>query len=516
MQDTSANNKRIAKNTLLLYFRMLFLMLISLYTSRVILDALGVTDYGIYNIVGGFVSMFALISSALTSACSRFLNYEMGKESGIERLNIVFSTSLSIQIFLAIIILLLTESIGVWYINNIMVLPADRLLAANWCFHFSVLSFCMNLITVPYKACIVAHERMQAFAYVSIIEGTVKLLIAFVIMYHPFDRLVYFALLSFLLANTIRIIYQTYCRRTFAECKYKFVLEKKILKDMFGYSVWQFVGNTSAILKNQGVNILLNLYFGPLVNAARGVANQVNNAIYHFAGNFMMALNPQITQSYSAGNLKYTFSLVNRGARFSYYILFILSLPVIINANYIMHLWLKKVPDYSVIFVQLILIEMMITSISRTLIAMQSATGKIRNYQLIVGGILLLNLPLCYVMLELGFAPVIIVLVSLFVEILAILARMYMIPLTIPEFKPWYYIRDVLLNILFVSVLSSSIPVVLHFVIEENLITVLFNIVASVCVSTLCIFYTGCSKHERSIILEAAYKVKSKILRNSY
>jgi len=488
-------------------------MLISLYTSRVILSALGVTDYGIYNVVGGFVSMFSIVSSSLTTACSRFLNFEMGKGSDTDRLNTVFSTSLSIQMLLSIIILLLTESIGVWYINNIMVLPADRLIAANWCFQFSVLSFCINLVTVPYRACIVAHERMQAFAYVSIIEGTAKLIIAFVIMYNPFDRLVYFALLSFLLTNFIRFIYQTYCRRTFAECKYHFVFDKAMLKDMFGYSVWQFVGNTSAILKNQGVNILLNLYFGPVVNAARGVANTVNNAIHHFAGNFMMALNPQITQSYSAGNLKYSFSLVNRGARFSYYILFILSLPVIINANYIMHLWLKKVPDYSVAFVQLILIEMIITSISRTLITMQSATGRIRNYQLIVGGILLLNLPLCYVMLELGFSPVVVVFVSLFVELLAILARMYMIPITIPEFKPRYYIRDVLLNILLVSIISSIIPVALHIIVEENFVNVLINVLTSVCVSALCILYIGCSKHERSIILESAYKLKSKILR---
>lgn len=513
MAYTSVNNKRIAKNTLLLYFRMLFLMLISLYTSRVILHALGVTDYGIYNVVGGFVSMFSIVSSSLTTSCSRFLNFEMGKGSGTERLSIVFSTSLSIQIFLSLIILILTESIGVWYINNVMVLPADRLVAANWCFQLSIFSFCLNLITVPYQASIVAHERMQAFAYVSIIEGSAKLMIAFVILYNPFDRLVYYALLSFLLSNIIRLIYQAYCRRTFAECKYKFMLDKEMLKDMFGYSVWQFVGNTSAILKNQGVNILLNLYFGPVVNAARGVANQVNNAIHHFAGNFMMALNPQITQSYSAGNLKYSFSLVNRGARFSYYILFILSLPVIINANYIMHFWLTKVPDYSVIFVQLILIEMMITSISRTLITLQSATGNIRNYQLIVGGILLLNLPLCYVMLELGFSPVVVVFVSLFVETLAILARMYMIPFTIPEFKPWSYVRSVLLNILIVSIIASVLPVALHILTEENFVNVLFNIMFSVCTSALCAFYIGCSKHERTKILEAVGKLKAKILR---
>ena len=514
MSQTSVNNKRIAKNTLLLYFRMLFLMLISLYTSRMILNALGITDYGIYNVVGGFVAMFSIVSSSLTSACSRFLNFEMGKGCDAHRLNVVFSTSLSIQILLSLLILILTESIGVWYINNVMVLPPERLTAANWCFLFSVLSFCMNLITVPYRASIVAHERMKAFAYVSIIDGTVKLIIAFAILYNPFDRLVYFALLSFLLANLICLIYQAYCRRTFAECRYHLVFDKEMLKSMFGYSVWRFVGNTSSILKNQGVNILLNLYFGPVVNAARGVANQVDHAIQHFAGNFMMALNPQITQSYSAGNLKYSFSLVNRGARFSYYILFILSLPVIINANFIMHLWLTKVPEYSVTFVQLILVEMMITSISRTLITLQSATGRIRNYQLIVGGILLLNLPLCYVMLELGFSPVIVVLVSVFVELLAILARMYMIPFTIPEFKPLSYIRNVIFNILLVTIVASIIPVALHIMTEENFTAVLINIVTTICISTLCIFYLGCSKHERTVILSAANSIKSKILTN--
>ena len=255
MSQTSVNNKRIAKNTLLLYFRMLFLMLISLYTSRMILNALGITDYGIYNVVGGFVAMFSIVSSSLTSACSRFLNFEMGKGCDAHRLNVVFSTSLSIQILLSLLILILTESIGVWYINNVMVLPPERLTAANWCFLFSVLSFCMNLITVPYRASIVAHERMKAFAYVSIIDGTVKLIIAFAILYNPFDRLVYFALLSFLLANLICLIYQAYCRRTFAECRYHLVFDKEMLKSMFGYSVWQFVGNTSSILKNQGVNI---------------------------------------------------------------------------------------------------------------------------------------------------------------------------------------------------------------------------------------------------------------------
>lgn len=512
MSSSSAKNKRIAKNTIFLYFRMLFLMLVMLYTSRVILDALGVVDYGIYNVVGGFVAMFSIVSSSLTTSCSRFLNYEMGK-GNTKNLNIVFSTSLTIQIFLSIIILLLTESLGIWYINNVMVLPPERLTAANWCFQFSVLNFCMNLITVPYRACIVAHERMKTFAYVSIIEGIFQLLIAYIIFLNPIDRLIYYALLSFVLTNVIRIIYQTYCRREFVECKYCFVIHKDMLKRMLGYSVWQFIGNTSGILKKQGVNILLNLYFGPVVNAARGLSNQVHNAVQHFAGNFMMALNPQITQSYSSGDLKSAFSLVNRGARFSYYILFILSLPIIINSNYIMHLWLIKIPEYSVTFVQLALIDMLLTSISRTLITLQSATGNIRNYQLVVGGILLLNIPLCYVMLELGFSPVIVVLVGILVEFLAIIARLYMLPLIVPEFKPWCFVRDVFLKIMLISVVASIIPIMIHVITEENFINFFMNVVVSIIISIITIFYLGCTKHERTIVLEAAYKVKSKVLR---
>ena len=510
MSKSRINNKRIARNTLFLYFRMLFLMLILLYTSRVILSALGVTDYGIYNVVGGFVSMFALISAALTSACSRFLNYEMGK-GDMERQKVVFSTALTIQWTLAIIVAVLAEVIGVWYVNNKMVLPADRLVAANWCFQFSVFNFCMNLITVPYNASIIAHERMKAFAYVSIYQGLATLGISFGVFYSPIDRLVFYAFLLLVVQFSVRYAYQVYCRRYFEECHYIRVFDRPLLKHMLSYSVWHLIGNGSAVLKAHGVNLVLNFFFGPTVNAARGLANHVDGAVNQFASNFMMAMNPQITQSYSRGNLRDMFQLVNRGSRFSFYLLFILALPVIINADYILHIWLKEVPAHTVAFVQLTLISMMITSVSKSLITAQNATGDVRNYQLVVGGILLLNLPLSYLFLYFGMMPEIVVVIAIVVETLAFLARMYMLPFTIKDFKPLLFIRDVILKCLVVTLLAVPIPALLYIYLPENFYTFVLNVCVCILSSVIVVYFIGCNANERAIIVSAVNRIKNKI-----
>lgn len=510
MSSTSINNKRIAKNTLVLYFRMLFLMLISLYTSRVILDALGVEDYGIYNVVGGFVSMFALMSAALTSACTRFLNFELGKGDP-ERQNVVFSTAVTIQWGLAILVAVLSEAIGVWYVNNVMVLPPERLTAANWCFHFSVFNFCMNLITVPYNASIIAHEKMKAFAYVSIFQGLAQLGISFMVYYEPFDRLVFYALMLMILQFLIRYMYQVYCRKHFEECHYRFVVDKPLLKHMLSYSVWHLIGNGSAVLKNHGVNLVLNFFFGPAVNAARGLANNVDNAVNQFASNFMMAMNPQITQSYSRGELKDMFKLINRGSRFSFYLLFVLALPVIINADYILHIWLKEIPAHTVAFVQLTLISMMISSVSISLITAQNATGDVRNYQLVVGGVVLLNLPFSYLLLYLGMIPEIVVVVAIVVELLAFVARIYMLPFTIKEFKPLLFIRDVILKCFVVIVLAVPVPALIYKYLPENFYTFVLNVCVCMLCSTIVIYFVGCNANERSIIVSAVNKIKSKI-----
>ena len=511
MADNSQKSKRIAKNTFVLYLRMLFLMLVTLYTSRVILDALGVNDYGIYNVVGGFVSMFALISAALTSACSRFLNFEMGK-GDITRQNVVFSTAVTIQWTLAIIVFILAEVIGVWYVNNVMVIPVERLTAANWCFQFSVFNFCMKLITVPYNASIIAHEKMKAFAYVSIYQGLAILVVSFIVNYEPFDRLVYYAFLLLCVQFSVRSAYQIYCRRNFVECVYRRVFDKPLLMKMLSYSVWHLVGNGASVLKTHGVNIVLNLFYGPAVNAAKGLASQVDSAVNQFVGNFMMAMNPQITQSYAKGDLKYMFQLICKGSRLSFYLIFILSLPIIVNTHYILGLWLKKVPDYTVIFTQLTLLVMIFASLSKTLITAQNATGNVRNYQLVVGGINLLNLPISYVCLYLGGNPEIVVIVAICVEAIAFLTRIFMLPFTIPEFNTISYLCEVGIRCLLVCVIAYPIPYVLHGMMSENFMSFVINVVVCFLVSIVTVLYVGCNKGERELLYSNVGKLKKKFL----
>lgn len=505
MSSSSANNKRIAKNTLFLYFRMLFLMFISLYTSRVILEALGVEDYGIYNVVGGFVSMFALISAALTSACSRFLNFELGK-GDLERQNIVFSTAVTIQWGLAIIVAVLSEAIGIWYVNNIMVLPPERLTAANWCFQFSIFNFCMNLITVPYNASIIAHEKMKTFAYIGLIQGLAQLGISFLVFYEPFDRLVFYALLLMTLQFVIRYTYQVYCRKHFKECRFRFVLDKPLLRHMFSYSLWHLIGNGAAVLKNHGVNLVLNFFFGPTVNAAKGIANQVDHAVGQFVGNFMMAMNPQITKSYAKEDYSYMFSLVNKGARFSFYLLLFLSLPVIINADYILHFWLKQVPPYTIVFSQLTLIAMLINSLSKPLITAQNATGNVRNYQIVVGAVELLNLPFSYLCLYFGMPPTSVVFVSIFVSVLALGARLLMLPLTLKGFQPLLFFKNVIVTCASVAIIASTIPAAVCQTLPENIMGFFVSVIICLLFSAIAIFYIGCSQSERIFVLAKVKK----------
>lgn len=510
ISDNTSNTKRIAKNTLVLYVRMLFLMLVTLYTSRVILDALGIEDYGIYNVIGGFVTLFGLISAALSSACSRFLNFEMAK-GDLCRQNVVFSTALTIQWTLAIVVFVIAEVIGVWYVNNVMVIPEERLTAANWCFQFSVFNFCMNIVTVPYNASIIAHEKMKTFAYVSLYEGVSKLIISFLVYYEPFDRLVFYALMLLIIQFTVRYTYQVYCRKHFEECHYKRVFDKPLLRNMLSYSLWHLAGNGAPLLKNQGVNMVLNLFFGPAVNAARGIANQVEGAVHQFSSNFMIAINPQITQSYASGNMPYMFELVEKGTRFSFYLLFVITLPLLSYTDTILHIWLKEVPDYTLIFTQLTLIMMLVRALSRPMIIAQNATGNVRNFQLTIGSIIMLNLPLSYIFLKLGFSAEIVVIIALIIEIIALFVRIFMLKSTIPQFEPLKFITRILWNCCKVA----SIPTLLMFILtmfirHTNAFDFLFTI--------LCFFFCltsviclGCTRNERIYLVRKIHMILNKI-----
>ena len=487
---------------------MLFMMAISLYTSRVVLHTLGVEDFGIYNVVGGVVAMFSVISGSLSAAISRFITYELGKGNK-EKLTSIFSSSVTIQLGLGLIILILAEAIGVWFLNTKMTIPANRMYAANWVFQLSILTFIINLISVPYNASIIAHEKMSAFAYISILEVSAKLLIVYLLLISPIDRLIFYAILMASVALVIRLVYGYYCKKHFEECTYRFIFDKELLKKMFGFAGWNFIGAASAVLRDQGGNIIINLFCGPAVNAARGIAYQVNNAISGFVSNFMVALNPQITKSYATGDKDYMMTLIYRGARFSFYILLILSLPVIINAHYILALWLKIVPEHTTLFVQLVLIFAMSESISNPLITAMLATGNIRNYQIVVGGLQMMNLPISYVLLRYGCIPETVLVVAICISQCCLGARLYMLREMI-GLSAREYMCKVYINVLIVTILSAIIPCISSYYLNETFINFIMICVISIICTFTVIYTIGCNSKERQFILSKVTEIKDK------
>ena len=495
MTDTAANNKRIAKNTLMLYFRMLFTMAVSLFTSRVVLNTLGVEDYGIYNVVGGVVSMFSIISGSLSAAISRFITVELAKGDA-DKLRKTFSASVTIQLLLSLIIVVLIESIGVWFLNAKMVIPAERMDAANWVLQFSIVTFVINLISVPYNATIIAHEKMSAFAYICILEVVCKLVIVYLLKISPIDRLVFYAILMCAVSVIIRLVYGYYCNRHFAECKFSFRFDKDLLKRMFSFAGWNFIGASSAVLRDQGGNIIINLFGGPAVNAARGIAMQVNQTIVGFSNNFMTALNPQITKSYASGEQDYMMKLIFRGARFSFYMLLFLSLPVLANTHYILSLWLGMVPDHSVLFVRLALIFAMSESISSPLVTAMLATGKIRNYQIVVGGLQMLNLPISYVLLRIGCIPETVMMVAIGLSQCCLAARLVMLR-TMIGLSARKYLREVYLNVILVTTAAAVLPILTSVILEESFLNFVIIVLISLITAAISIFYIGFNKNER-------------------
>ena len=508
-QNHSENTKRIAKNTLMLYGRMLFSMVVSLYTSRVLLNTLGVVDYGIQNVVGGVVGMFSLISGSLSASISRFLTFELGKDNS-ERLVKVFSTSLVVQLILAVIIVILIESIGVWFLNNKMIIPKDRLYAANWLLQFATLSFVVSLISVPYNASIVSHEHMSVFAYIGIADVISRLFVVLALPYLPFDKLITYSIMHLWVGITFQFIYWRYCRRHFRECRFHFQLEKSLFKEMLGFAGWNFIGVSSAVLRDQGGNVILNLFWGPALNSARGIAQQVNNAVGGFVNNFMTALNPQITKSYASGDRQYMMKLVFHSARFSFYLLFIVSLPVLFNTSYLINIWLGQIPAHVVLYVRLILIFSLCDTVSNPLITVMLATGNIRNYQIVVGGLQMMNLPISYLLLKLGFFPEVIVVVSIFLSICCLVVRLIMLRHMI-NFPLLKYTREVLCNLLKVIVVALIGPLLFSMGYNDTFLYFGSSCVICFFSAVICIFLLGCNKEERLFIIEKAARIVSRV-----
>ena len=495
-QDMVSNSRRIAKNTLMLYVRMLFMMLVGLYTSRIVLEALGENDFGIYNVVGGVVAMFTMISGALNSAVSRFITFEMGK--GVEAaLNRVYSTAVTIQLILAVIVVALAEPAGLWFIRNEMTIDPSRIPAAENVLHFSLLAFVINLMSVPQMASITAHEKMSAYACIGILDGLLRLGVAFLILHSSSDRLVLYAALMAGTVLLVRISYWAYCRRNFEECRYRPLFDRALIKEMFSFAGWNFIGVTSGVLRDHGGNILVNLFAGTAVNAARGVAVQLNGAVQGFVTNFMTAVNPQITKSYAAGEKEYMFSLVRKSSRMSFFLLFLLALPVIFNVDFLLGIWLKEVPEHSSLFVRLFMIFALSESLSNPMITAMLATGRIRNYQLVVGGIQLLNVPVSYICLRLGAIPEITVVVAVVISQICLFARLIMLHKA-TGFPVLKFLDEVYLSVMMKVVCGSLVmPLLVEAVKPEGLAGFLLSAGCCVLWSSLVIWLLGLTREER-------------------
>ena len=509
MHNKSSNNRRIAKNAIFLYFRTFITMCITLFTSRVVLNSLGIADYGLYNVVGGVVAMFSVLTGSLSAAISRFTTYELGKKDQ-QRLRKVFCTSINIQLVLIVTILLLVETVGLWFLNYKMNVAADRMIAANWVFQFSIITFCLNLFTVPYNASIIAHERMSAFAYISIADATLRFLIALLINVSPIDRLVFYSFMLMLCGTIIQMVYAQYCRTHFDECKYKLFFDKALFKEMFGFAGWNFIGASSDVLRDQGGNIIINLFYGTTINAARAIAMQISGAITTFVNNFLTAVRPQITKSYAVGDYQYMMELIYRSSKFCGFILLLFALPVYITTPYILEIWLGIVPAHTVSFVRIILIYVMNETMSGPMITAMLATGNIRKYQLIVGGSQLLNLPLGYVCLACGCAAESVFIVAVVVSCVGMFLRVYMLRSMINlSFRQFYL--QIYFRVILVIITSAVIPSLITQIITIDFPMFIMLCFLSIASSATSIYLLGCTTEERNIVKQMICKTIRKI-----
>jgi len=481
----------------MLYIRMFITMGISLFTSRIILKTLGVEDFGIYNIVGGIVVLFSFLSTAMAISTQRFISFELGRKD-YDEVKRVFSMSMTLHISVVLLIFVLAESIGLWLLNSKLNIPPERMSTAKLVYQISILTFCINVIRVPYNASIIAYEKMTFYAYVGIAEAVMKLMFVFLMVYIPWDKLILFAVMICGLTLITLILYIIYCTRVLKTCNYKFFWDGSLYKKLLSFSGWSLLGNIANVGAQQGLNILLNIFWGVTVNAAMGVANQVSTAIYSFVSNFQTAFSPQIVKSYSGNDHEYFMSLITRASKFSYYLLFFLALPILICTDTILDIWLDTVPEHSVSFCRLIIIYMLIDAISAPLWMSVQATGKIRNYQILMGSLILLNVPLAYIILKLGYSPESVIILRVIINLITYLTRIfYLKPLIGLSIRK--YISEVIWVTLYVTLLSLPFPLIAkHYI--SNLSGLIVTIITALITGGLSIYIFGLKKNEKAFI----------------
>lgn len=488
-------NKRIVKNTFFLYFRMLFIMAVQLYTSRVVLRVLGAEDYGIYNIVGGVVVLFSFINGSLSSATQRFLNFELGR-GDMEKLKRVFSMSLTIHICVAFAVVIIAETIGLWFLNTKMNIPSERTSAANFVYQFSILTVCMSFVQVPYHASVIAYEKMSFFAYIAIAETCLKLLMVFLLVYIGLDKLCLYSVLNFCVAVIIFLCYKRYCNRKFEISRYRYFWDKGMFSRLLDFSGWMLFGSAAMVGATQGVNILLNVFHGVVVNAAMGIGNQVNAAVNLFVSNFQTAFMPQVVKLYATGDIPQLRVLINRASRFSFLLLFALACPLMLNIDFVLHLWLEEVPPHTAVFCVLILIYSLIESISKPVGLIIHATGRVKLYNIVMSIALSMNIVFSFIFLQLGFPPEIVSIVSILVCIVCLAIRLSLVSYY-HILKIRDYICSVLLRSLGVVCLALPLPLYIStFYSHWNAFfsTSLVFILLLVCI----VYFVGLTKAERN------------------
>lgn len=511
--QTSDNNKRIAKNTLFLYLRMFVIMLTALFTSRIVLDVLGAADYGLNNVIGGVVVLFSFLNAALLSATQRYINFYLGKQD-YKQTNIVFCMSMNTYLLLSILVVILGETIGMWFVNTQLNIPQDRVYAAQWVYQFTLLQFVINLLRVPYNASIIAYERMNFYAYISLIEVIIKLLVVYLLYITSYDKLIFYSFLYTIIPLSITVIYKWYCNRNFETTKYRVIWDKVAFKEMFCFSGWSLFGSLANLAAHQGLNILINIFYGVTVNAAAGIANQISTNVYQFISNFQTAFQPQIIKTYAAKELEHFNKLIFQTSKFSYFMVLVLVLPILFTIDGILDIWLKAVPEYTAIFCRLILVYFSIEAITAPLWMSVQATGKIRNYQILMASLIFLNFPIAYIVLKLGLPVYSIWIVRIMVNLVVMIARCIYMKKKL-NFPLLPYIKAVIMPIVSVTLVALPIPILLYYTIHGFWQNMIIVGIITFALTVVDVYFVGMNTHEkliaRNMILKKIPFLKSNI-----
>lgn len=500
MPDNIVNSKRIANNSLFLYIRMLLIMAVTLYISRVVLAILGAEDYGLYSVVGGVVVLFTFLNTAMVSSTQRFLNYEMGKNDDTESVKKVFSMSVNCHLMIIGFILILGETVGLWFLNSYINIPDNRRVAANWIYQFSLLTTCFSVFSAPFNASIIAGERMSIYAYISIVEAFLRLGVAFALTLFCFDKLIVYGILLSAVALLVCVLYMTYCFVKLPFCRYKFCWDASLFRKMISFSGWSLLGGMSNIGEVQGINIIMNMFFGVAVNAAMGIANQVASALTNFVSNFATAFNPQIIKTYSAGEYENFYKLLHTTSRFCYLLFFTLCLPIFFYCDTILQIWLKDVPNYTTVFCRLVILVSLVDSINTPLWTAIRANGNIKKYNIVTSILRISALPICYVGFIMGLSPEFALITNLVLNVVIQVWVIYhikkMVGLDIPR-----HIKETVIPCITVSLLSLPLPFILrHY--SGGLFVNLLSFISVGILTLIIVIFFGIKKNERLMMVQ--------------